>query len=112
MAKKLFIGNLSWDTNDASLQSFFASAGSVVSARVITDRNTGRSRGFGFVEYATDEEAQKAIQELNGKDLDGRAIVVNEAREREENNDRFSRGDNRGGNRDDRRSHGRGRNQY
>ena len=83
MAKKLFVGNLSWNTTDQSLQDFFATAGNVVSAHVITDRNTGRSRGFGFVEMASDEEAQKAM-ELNEQSLDGRQIVVNEAREREE----------------------------
>ena len=70
MAKKLFVGNLSWNTTDQSLQDFFASAGTVVSAHVITDRNTGRSRGFGFVEMSSDEEAQKAM-ELNEQTLDG-----------------------------------------
>jgi RNA recognition motif-containing protein len=83
MAKKLFVGNLSWNTTDQSLQDFFATAGNVVSAHVITDRNTGRSRGFGFVEMSSDEEAQAAM-DLNGKQLDGREIVVNEARERED----------------------------
>lgn len=84
MAKKLFVGNLSWNTTDASLRDFFATVGTVVSAQVITDRQTGRARGFGFVEMATDEETEKAKAELNGKMLDERAIVVNEAREREE----------------------------
>ncbi|MBI2601276.1 RNA-binding protein [Candidatus Daviesbacteria bacterium] len=82
MAKKLFIGNLSWNTTDDSLKSFFAQAGNVVSANVITDRQTGRSRGFGFVEMSSDEEADKA-KELNGQSLDGREISVNEARPRE-----------------------------
>ncbi len=77
---KLFIGSLSWDTTDDSLRNFFAQVGTVASARVITDRQTGRSRGFGFVEYENDEEAKRAMDELNGKELDGRAIVVNEAR--------------------------------
>lgn len=84
MASKLFIGSLAWATTDDSLRDFFASAGTVVSANVITDRETGRSKGFGFVEMSSDEEAKAAIDQLNGKDLDGRAIVVNEARPREE----------------------------
>jgi RNA recognition motif-containing protein len=84
MATKLFVGSLAWATNDDSLKNFFASAGTVVSANVIVDRETNRSKGFGFVEMSSDEEAKKAVEELNGKDLDGRAIVVNEARPREE----------------------------
>ncbi len=80
MAAKLFVGSLSWDTTNDSLKDFFATAGTVVSATVLTDKFTGKSRGFGFVEMSSDEEAQKAIAELNGKTLDGRAIVVNEAR--------------------------------
>lgn len=84
MASKLFIGSLAWATNDDSLKDFFASAGTVVSASVIMDRETNRSKGFGFVEMSSDEEAKKAVEELNGKDLDGRAIVVSEARPREE----------------------------
>lgn len=85
MAKKLFVGNLSWNTKDDSLRTLFSTVGTVVSAQVITDRYTGRSRGFGFVEMSTDEESEKAMAELNGKDLDGRQISVNEARERQEN---------------------------
>jgi RNA recognition motif-containing protein len=81
MNKKLYVGNLSYSTDDASLQAHFAAAGNVASARVLTDRETGRSRGFGFVEMATEEDAQKAIQSLNGIELDGRALTVNEARE-------------------------------
>lgn len=84
MATKLFIGSLAWATNDDSLKNFFASAGTVVSATVIVDRDTNRSKGFGFVEMSSNEEAKKAVDELNGKDLDGRAIVVSEARPREE----------------------------
>lgn len=80
MAAKLFVGSLSWDTTDTSLRDFFATAGTVVSAQVIMDKYTGRSRGFGFVEMASDEEAKKAIETLNGQTLDGRAIVVNEAK--------------------------------
>lgn len=93
MATKLFIGSLAWATNDDSLKEFFSSAGTVVSASVIMDRETNRSKGFGFVEMSTDEEAKKAVEELNGKELDGRAIVVNEARPREER----PRGDGGGG---------------
>jgi len=84
MASKLFIGSLAWATTDASLKDFFSAAGTVVSANVIMDRETNRSKGFGFVEMSSDEEAKKAIDELNGKDLDGRAIVVSEARPRED----------------------------
>lgn len=84
MATKLFIGSLAWATNDDSLRDFFAQAGTVVSASVIVDRETNRSKGFGFVEMSSDEEAKAAIDQLNGKDLDGRAIVVSEARPREE----------------------------
>lgn len=84
MANKLFVGNLSWDTTDDSLRDFFASYGNVLSAQVIKDRNTGRSRGFGFVEFDSPEAAGKAIEELNGKELDGREINVNEARDKNE----------------------------
>lgn len=84
MATKLFIGSLAWATNDDSLKALFESVGTVVSANVIMDRETGRSKGFGFVEMSSDEEAKAAVDQLNGKDLDGRAIVVNEARPREE----------------------------
>ena len=80
MAAKLFVGSLSWDTTDESLNAFFATAGTVVSATVIKDKFSGRSRGFGFVEMSSDEEAKKAIETLNGQTLDGRAIVVNEAK--------------------------------
>jgi len=79
--KKLYVGNLPWNVTDSELESFFASAGEVVSARVITDRDTGRSRGFGFVEM-DDAGATKAMAELNGKDMGGRALRVNEANER------------------------------
>ena len=84
MATKLFVGSLAWATNDDSLKDFFAAAGTVVSASVIMDRETNRSKGFGFVEMSSDEEAKAAVEQLNGKDLDGRAIVVSEARPREE----------------------------
>ena len=84
MAKNLFVGSLPWSVNDEQLAQIFAEAGSVDSARVITERDTGRSKGFGFVEMATEEEAKKAIDTLNGKEIEGRAITVNEARPREE----------------------------
>lgn len=84
MATRLFVGSLSWNTTDDQLKDFFATAGNVVSANVIFDRETNRSKGFGFVDMSTDEEAKAAVEQLNGKELDGRAIVVNEARPREE----------------------------
>lgn len=84
MATKLFVGSLAYSVNDSQLQDFFAAAGTVVSAKVIVDRETGRSKGFCFVEMSSDDEAQAAIKDLNGKDLEGRAVVVNEARPREE----------------------------
>jgi RNA recognition motif-containing protein len=84
MATKLFVGSLAWATNDDSLKDFFSAVGNVVSANVIVDRETNRSKGFGFVEMSSDEEAKKAVDELNGKELDGRPIVVNEARPRED----------------------------
>jgi len=84
MATRLFIGSLAWATNDDSLKTFFEQAGTVVSANVISDRETGRSKGFGFVEMSSEEEAKAAVDQLNGKDLDGRPIVVAEARPREE----------------------------
>lgn len=98
MATKLFVGSLAWATDDDSLKNFFSQAGTVVSARVIRDRATNRSKGFGFVEMSSDEEAQKAIA-LAGQELDGRAIVVNEARPMEprENRGGGYGGGNRGG---------------
>lgn len=84
MATKLFVGSLAWATTDDGLKEFFSAAGNVVSANVIVDRDTNRSKGFGFVEMSSDEEAKKAVDELNGKDLDGRPIVVSEARPRVE----------------------------
>lgn len=99
MAAKLFVGGLSWDTTDDSLRNFFASVGSVTSATVITDKFSGKSRGFGFVEMSSDDEAKKAIAELNGKSLDGRTIVVNEAKPMapRENRGFGGGGGNRGG---------------
>ena len=84
MGNKLFVGSLPFETTDAELSEVISKAGTVESANVITDRNTGRSRGFGFVEMSSDEEAKKAIEELNGSDLKGRNIVVSEAKPREE----------------------------
>lgn len=80
MAQRLYVGNLSFNTTDEGLREAFAQAGEVTKAEVMKDRMTGRSRGFGFVEMATDEAAQAAISTLNGKDLDGRQLTVNEAR--------------------------------
>src|SRR5436305_5204866 len=82
MGKKLFVGNLNFKTNDDDLRTLFSQAGTCDSATVMMDRATGRSRGFGFVEMSTDEEAQKAIQQFNGYDFQGRNLNVNEARER------------------------------
>ncbi len=80
MSMNLYVGGLSFDTTDAGLGTFFEQAGTVESAKVITDRDSGRSRGFGFVEMATDDEGRKAIEDLNGETLDGRTLTVNEAR--------------------------------
>jgi cold-inducible RNA-binding protein len=82
MAKKIYVGNLPWSTTSASLEALFSPHGAVTSAEVISDRETGRSRGFGFVEMDSDDACQRAIQALNGTEVDGRAITVNEARER------------------------------
>lgn len=84
MATNLFVGNLPYAMDSAKLQELFAQAGTVVSAKVISDKYSGRSRGFGFVEMASDEETKKAIEMFNGKDVEGRPLVVNEARPRED----------------------------
>lgn len=100
MAKKLYVGNLSWGVKQETLQEEFSKAGAVESATIIMDRMTGRSKGFGFVEMATEEDAQKAIEMFNGKELDGRALTVNEARPMEARPPRreggFNRGEGRG----------------
>lgn len=83
MKNNLFIGSLPYDVTDAQLEKHFQKAGKVSSAKVIVDRATGQGKGFGFVEMSTEEEAKKAIQELNGTTLSGRAIVVKEAKPRE-----------------------------
>lgn len=80
MGKKLYVGNLPFSATDDALQQVFAQAGTVESAKVITDRDTGRSKGFGFVEMSTDQEAADAISKFNGADYEGRAITVSEAR--------------------------------
>ncbi len=91
MAKKLYVGNLPYSANDSALKEAFSAAGTVESATIIMDRATGRSKGFGFVEMSSDEEAQKAIEMFNGKDMDGRALTVNEARPMEPRAPRESR---------------------
>ena len=84
MGKKLYVGNLSYGVTDSTLAQLFEAHGTVQSAQVIMDRDTGRSKGFGFVEMGSDAEAQAAIAALNGKDMEGRSLTVNEARPREE----------------------------
>ena len=84
MGKKLYVGNLSYQVDSSELEQLFGQHGSVVSAQIINDRDTGRSKGFGFVEMGSDEEAQAAIAALNGQEHGGRALTVNEARPREE----------------------------
>src|ERR671917_162252 len=91
MSMKLYVGNLAFQTTSEDLQQLFAQAGTVESASVIEDRETGRSRGFAFVEMSSKEEGQKAIQQFNGQDVGGRSLNVNEAKPRED------RGGNRGG---------------
>ena len=97
MGNKLYVGNLSYNIRDEELQQAFAQYGSVSSAKVMMDRETGRSKGFGFVEMGSDAEAQAAINGMNGQALDGRAIVVNEARPREERPGGFGGGGRSGG---------------
>lgn len=92
MAKKLFVGSLPWATTSDDLQALFSQHGAVSSATVVTDKMTGRSRGFGFVEFESDAEADAAIAALNGHDLDGRQITVNEARPMEDRPPRRSFG--------------------
>jgi cold-inducible RNA-binding protein len=84
MGKKLYVGNLAYSVNDSELEQLFEAHGTVQSAQVIMDRDAGRSKGFGFVEMGSDQEAQAAIAALNGKDVDGRNLTVNEARPRED----------------------------
>ena len=83
MGKKLYVGNLAYGVSDGDLQQLFEAYGTVQSVQVIMDRDTGRSKGFGFVEMGSDQEAQAAIAALNGKEVDGRSLTVNEARSKE-----------------------------
>ena len=99
MSKKLYVGNLAFQTTSRDLQELFAQAGTVESASVIEDRDTGQSKGFGFVEMSTDEEAASAIDQFNGKELAGRMLKVNEARPRESRAGGGGRGFGGGGNR-------------
>jgi cold-inducible RNA-binding protein len=97
MSMKLYVGNLAFQTSSEDLQQLFSQAGTVESASVVEDRETGRSRGFGFVEMATSEEGQKAIEQFNGKEFNGRNLNVNEARPREDRGGRGGGGGGRGG---------------
>ena len=106
MGKKIYVGNLSYGISDSDLQQMFEAHGSVQSAQVIMDRDTGRSKGFGFVEMGSDQEAQAAIAALNGKEVDGRSLTVNEARPKEEG------GGGRGGSGGGRGGYGGGRGGY
>jgi RNA recognition motif-containing protein len=99
MAKKLYVGNLAFQTTSQDLQELFAQAGTVESASVIEDRDTGQSKGFAFVEMSTEEEAAAAIQQFNGREVGGRALKVNEARPRENRGGGGGRGFGGGGNR-------------
>jgi RNA recognition motif-containing protein len=94
MGKKIYVGNLTYGVTDSTLEQMFAPHGAVQSAQVIMDRDTGRSKGFGFVEMGSDQEAQGAIAAMNGKEVDGRSLTVNEAKPRE---DRGGGGGGRGG---------------
>jgi RNA recognition motif-containing protein len=91
---KLYVGNLSFDTSDQDLEQLFSQSGTVESAKVVNDRDSGRSRGFGFVEMSSKAEGEAAMNEFNGKEVNGRSLVVNEAKQRE---DRGGGGGNRGG---------------
>jgi RNA recognition motif-containing protein len=84
MGRKIYVGNLSYNTTESELESLFGAHGSVQSAQIISDKMTGRSKGFGFVEMGTDEEAQAAIAALNGQEVDGRTLTVNEAKPKED----------------------------
>ena len=97
MGKKLYVGNLAYGVTDSDLQQLFEAHGTVQSAQVIMDRDTGRSKGFGFVEIGNDQEAQAAIQALNGHEIDGRALTVNEARPKPEGGGGGGRGGYGGG---------------
>lgn len=96
MAKKLYVGNLSYGMSDSDLQRLFEEYGTVESAQIVMDRESGRSKGFGFVEMSNDQEAQAAIDGLNGQEVNGRALTVNEARPREDRGGGRSGGGGRG----------------
>jgi RNA recognition motif-containing protein len=89
MGKKLYVGNLSYNTYEDSLRAYFQTFGSVVSAKIITDRDTGNSKGFGFVEMGTEEEARAAIASANGHEFEGRQLKVNEAMDKPRRDDRY-----------------------
>ncbi|HON55516.1 MAG TPA: RNA-binding protein [bacterium] len=91
MNSKLYVGNLNWQVTDDQLQSLFSQYGEVVSAKVITDRSTSKSRGFAFVEFANEEASEKAISELNGKEWEGRMLKINKARPQQERSNRGDR---------------------
>ena len=97
MGRKLYVGNLAYGVTDGDLEQLFAAHGTVQSAQVIMDRDTGRSKGFGFVEMGSDQEAQAAIAAMNGKEVDGRALTVNEAKPKEDRGGGGSRGGFGGG---------------
>jgi RNA recognition motif-containing protein len=99
VGKKLYVGNLPYSATESTLSDWFTPYGTVDSARLITDRDTGRSKGFGFVEMSSDEEAEKAIAEMNGKEVEGRALTVNEARPQEPRSGGFGGGGGGGGRR-------------
>jgi RNA recognition motif-containing protein len=102
MSKRLYVGNLSYQVSSSDLETLFKTHGTVVSSEVVTDRDTGQSKGFGFVEMTTDQEAQAAINALNGQEQNGRALTVNEAKPRTE---RSGSGGFGGGGRDGRRKY-------
>ncbi len=99
MGKKLYVGNLSYDVDSSELEQLFGNHGQVVSAQIINDRDTGRSKGFGFVEMSSDEQAEAAIAALNGQQHNGRALTVNEARPKEDRGGGGGFGGGRGGER-------------
>jgi RNA recognition motif-containing protein len=99
MGKRIYVGNLPWSMTSATLEDLFSPHGTVTSAEVVSDRETGRSRGFGFVEMDTDDAGQKAIEALNGTEMDGRPLTVNEARERAPRSGGGGGGGGRGGGR-------------
>jgi RNA recognition motif-containing protein len=97
MGKKLYVGSISFDATEESLRDLFSSIGEVESVKVITDRDTGRSKGFGFIEMSSEEDAKKAIEQLNGTKFMERALIVNEARPQEQKERRGFGGGGRGG---------------